>query len=278
MRPTFTWLLTLTLLCACASATPATAQDATGDTSMTTEGEAPVAAEVITEEPDVLGRDALAYNAEILDELLERSTEQTIRQEKFAAAAGITGGMIMLGLATWRLIEDDPQSQYSRGLGVMFMTLGMADLTIGVYAATRIPHEKRRLDRWKRARKDGITDIELAHFEGELQASHEIREGERLLVRWTGLTHALAGLMVLAYTPIPDSMGRTDRVSGYIISGLFFAVGIGTFAASFRDTPSEKAWKEYNTRKKPMPGHEFHWGVAPSISRQGAGISFGGRF
>jgi len=47
---------------------------------------------------------------------------------------------------------------------------------------------------------------------------------------------------------------------------------------SFRKAPSEKAWEEYNTRKTPMPGHEFSWGVAPSISRRGAGLSFGGTF
>ena len=235
-------------------------------------------ADVVTQTPDIAGRDALAFNAELLDGLLERSTKQTITEQKFAAAAGITGGMIMLGLASWRLIEEDPQSQYSRGLGVMFLTLGMADLTTGVYAATRIPHERRRLERWQKARHDGITAIELAHFEGELQSSHEIREGERLLVRWNGLTHAIAGLIVLGYTPIPDSMTGADKVSGYVVGGLFFAVGIATFAASFRDTPSEKAWKEYTTKKKPMPGHEFRWGVAPTFSKRSAGVSFGGAF
>ena len=97
-------------------------------------------------------------------------------------------------------------------------------------------------------------------------------------MRWTGLTHALAGLMVLAYTPVPDSLRPSDRVSGYIIGGLFVATGMVAFATSFRDTPSEKAWNEYTTRKKPMPGHEFQWGVAPSMSRQGAGLSFGGTF
>jgi hypothetical protein len=278
MRFTFTGLLALSLLFATERAAPASAQSATEVPQPTTEDGPPVAAGVITAEPESPGRDALAYNAEILDELLTRSSAQTIREEKFAAAAGITGGMILLGLSAWRLIEDDPRSQYSRGLGVMFMTLGMADLTLGVFTATRVPHEKHRIERWERAREEGITDIELAHFEGELQAAHENRQGERLLVRWGGLTHALAGALVLAFAPIPDSMSGSDRVSAYVIGGVFFAIGMGTFAASFRSTPSEKAWNEYNTRKMPMPGHEFQWGLAPSISRQGAGISFGGTF
>ncbi len=278
MHPTSTWLLTLTLLWAGVPATPARAQAAAGDASDTAEGDVPVAADVIADAPDMRGPDAVAHNAELLDALLERSVEQTIREEKFGAAAGIMGGSILLGLGAWRLIEKDPGSQYSRGLGVMFMTLGMADLTLGVFAATRIPQEKRRFTRWERARQDGITEVELAHFEGELQASQEIRQGERLLLRWGGLTHALAGAVVLAFTPIPDSMTGADRVSGYIIGGLFFAIGMGTFGASFRDTPSEKAWQDYNAKKKPMPGHEFQWGVAPSVSRQGAGISFGGTF
>jgi hypothetical protein len=277
MRLTSASLLTLVLIGVTALATPADAQDAI-EGARDAEEEASGAVEVVTEEPAVAGRDALAYNAEILDELLTRSAEQTIREQKFAAAAGITGGMILLGLAAWRLIEDDPQNQYSRGLGVMFMTLGMADLTVGVFAATRISHEKRRLDRWEKARTNGITGVELAHFEGELQASHEQRQGERLLVRWNGLTHGLAGLLVIGFAPIAANTSGADRVTSYVIGGVFFAVGMATFAASFRPAPSEKAWKEYNTRKAPMPGHELTWGFAPSISRRGAGLSVGGRF
>ena len=234
--------------------------------------------EIIIEEPVTAARAALAHNARIFDEILVQSTEATIREEKFAAAAGITGGTILPGLSAWRLIEDEPQSAYSRGLGVMFMTLGMADLTTGIFAATRVPHEKHRLERWKRARKNGVSGVELAHFEGELQASHEMRNGERMLVRWSGLTHALAGVLVLAFTPIPDGSSRTDRVSGYVIGGLFVGIGLGTFAATFRPTPSEKAWAEYNKRKIPVPGHEFSWRLAPSISRRGAGLSFGATF
>ncbi len=266
--PAFAWLSL--------SLSPATvaAQDEDQDTNASVEADA----EVITQEPDLFDRDALAYNAEILDELLTRSSEQTIREKKYAAAAGITGGAILLGLSAWRFLEEPPSTQYSRGLGVMFMTLGMADLTTGVFVAVRVSHERHRLERWQKARKEGITKVELAHFEGELQASQEHRRGERLLVRWVALTHALAGVLVVAFTPIPDSAGRADRASGYVIGSVFFAVGLATFGTSFRKTPSEKAWEDYNSRKMPMPGHEFSWRLAPLVSREGAGLSFGGTF
>lgn len=237
-----------------------------------------LAQDIIDEEPDATGKAALAYNATLLDTVFEKSTDATILEQKFAAAAGITGGMILVGLSAWRLIEDEPQSSYTRGLGVMFMTLGMVDLTTGVFAATRIPHERRRQERWERARKDGVTQVELAHFEGELQSASETRNGERLLVRWNGLTHAIAGALVLAFTPIPSGSSRTDRVSGYVVGGLFMATGLAAFGTSFRPTPSEKAWAEYNKQKIPMPGHEFSWRVAPSISRRGAGLSLAATF
>jgi hypothetical protein len=260
------------------SASRARAQDVAVDERVAEDILNPDAPEIVAQEPDALDREALAYNAAILDELLTRASEQTIREEKFAAAAAITGGSILLGLGTWRLVEKEPQSQFSRGLGVMFLTLGMADFTTGIFAATRIAHERRRLERWKEARREGITAVELAHFEGELQAAQELREGERLLVRWDALTHAFAGVLVLAMTPIPSSMSGADRVSGYVIGGVFFAVGIATFAASFRPTPSEKAWADYNRRKMPTRGKQLSWGIAPSFSRRGAGVAFGGAF
>jgi hypothetical protein len=280
-------LLSLCLLASMVLA-PASARAKDDGTAEPQEGTAPEipveidpgrqALDIVFAEPELASKAALLHNAELLDRLLEKSTKATIREQKFAAAAGITGGMIMLGLSAWRLIESDPQSAYSRGLGVMFMTLGMADLTTGVYAATRVSHERRRLERWQKARKNGITNVELAHFEGELQSSSETRNGERLLVKWNALTHAIAGVLILAFTPIPDGSSSTDRASGYIVGGLFFGVGIATFAASFRPTPSERAWEAYTKQKQPVPGHEFSWRLSPSVMRRGGGLSFGATF
>ncbi|MGB5267127.1 MAG: hypothetical protein WBN30_11085, partial [Polyangiales bacterium] len=165
MRPISTCVPVFALLCFLLLPVTAAAQDENQSTSASAEPDA----DVVTQEPDLFDRNALAYNAEILDELLTRSSVQTIRERKFAAAAGITGGAILLGLSAWRLLEEPPSTQYSRGLGVMFMTLGMADLTTGVFAAVRVSHERHRLERWHKARKEGITKAELAHFEGELQ-------------------------------------------------------------------------------------------------------------
>ena len=221
--------------------------------------------------------EALTANTELMDELLTAAMQQTVRQQKFAAAIGIVGGSILLGLGAWRLTEDQPQSQFSRGLGVMFLTLGAVDLTTGIFAATRVPHERRRLDRWERVREDGITELELARAEGELLSSSESREGERLLVRWNGLTHALAGVLVLAFSPVPNT-SQTDRVSAWVVGGLFVGTGFAAFGLSFRPTPSEAAWREYQANKVSGAGRPLTFRLSPSVSRHGFGLGMSGTF
>jgi hypothetical protein len=274
MRLPYTRLPIWALLSIAACPRFALGQDAVPEPEPPTED----GAGAVAEEPLTPDRDSLAHNAALFDELLTRSTEQTLREQRFGAAAGITGGAILIGLGGWRLIEREPTNQYTRGLGVMFLTLGMADLTTGIFAAVRIPHEKRRLERWQRARREGVTAAELAHFEGELQSSSETRQGERLLVRWDGLTHAVAGILVIAVTPIPDSLSSSDKVSGYVIGSVFTFTGAAAFGLSFRKTPSEKAWLEYTNQKAPMPGHEVTWRLAPALSRQAFGLSLQGTF
>lgn len=259
MRDASVWIVTCALAAGALPASVAWAQDMVPD-----------------EEPSPTPA-ALSANAHLMDRLLITATEKTIRERKFTAAAGITGGTILLGIGAWRLIEDDPQTEFSRGLGVMFMTLGAFDLTTGIFAATRVPHEKRRLERWEKVRKDGITELELARTEGELLSSAESREGERLLVRWNGLTHALAGVLVLAFAPLPNN-SQTDRVSAWIIGGLFIGTGMAAFGLSFRPTPSEAAWKEYQANKVSGSGQQVSWRMSPSISRRGFGLGLSGTF
>lgn len=220
--------------------------------------------------------DALLYNVELLDELLRESMEETLRGRKIAAITGITFGSALLGLGTWRLVERNPDNAYSRGIGVGFMVAGAANFTAGVFAATRVTHEARRLRRWEDALEVGVDQDELARFEGELRASNEVRQGERLLLRWTSFTNALAGVVVLALAAVPDGSSAEDRRAGYIAGGIFMGVGVSLFATTFRPLPSESAWSEYRRRRRPSTRVTI--GVQPAVSRRGASVSLGGVF
>lgn len=238
----------------------------------------PTDAVVDIEKPAASGASSvLSANAELMDRLLITSAQETMRAQKFVGAAGIAGGAILLGLGGWRLAEDPPQTQFTRGLGVMFTTLGAVDFTTGIFVLRRISQEKRRLDRWERAKADGITELELARVEGELLTSSETREGGRMLVRWNGLTHALAGVVVIALTPVPDN-SLADRVSGWTIGGIFIASGAVAFGMSFRPTSSEVAWKAYQAGKVTATGRQFSWQMSPSISRHSIGLGLSGAF
>lgn len=238
----------------------------------------PPAAGIPVPTPPAMPAPELLANAQLLDALIIRATEEQVREQKFAAAAGILGGAILLGIGSWRLIENEPQDRFTRGLGIMFMTLGTADLTTGIFAATRISHEKRRLARWEKLKDQGIGELELARMEGELEASAETRQGERHLVRWNGLTHAIGGALVMGFAPIPDTNDARDRRAAYIIGGLFIGTGISAFILSYRPTPSEKAWKEYQQKKKTSGRSRFNIRIAPSMWRGGGGVSAGGTF
>lgn len=250
--------------------------EASGDPPMTTP---PPAAAVIDTAAPAPGSSppALSANAQLMERLLIASTEKTIRQQKFAAAQGITAGGILLGVGVWRLVEEPPQSEFTRGLGAMFMTLGAANLTTGIFAATRIPHEKKRLERWHRAAEGGVTELELARAEGELLSAAETRNGERHLIRWNGLAHALAGAVILGVSTVPDN-STADRVSAWVIGGLFIATGSVAFGFSFRPTPSEVAWKTYQEQQTLSTAKQVSWRLSPAISRRSFGLGMSGTF
>lgn len=216
-------------------------------------------------------------HAQLLNAHFQEAAEGSKTARRYAGLAGVIGGTILLGLGGWRLAEDPAENDYTRGLGVMFTTLGMVDLTTGIIAFKREPHEEERARRYQEDLKDGMSAIELARYEGEFQASTRIRESQRMLVRWNGLTHALAGVIVMSFSAIPD-MDRKDKRSAYIIGGVFMGAGLVSFGFSFRETPNERAFKSYQKKKQETPGLSQQVSVAPVISRHSLGLGVNGRF
>lgn len=276
---------TLLLTCMLSSATSAAAQAADESTAplysaAQADAEAPEHASAQPEsgpsrQPSPA--DADPSQAELLGTLFEEAAEGSKTTRQYTGLAGVMGGTILLGLAGWRLAEDPAESQFTRGLGVMFATLGMADLTTGVVALKRKPHEEERAERYKKDLRDGMSAIDLARYEGEFQASADIRESLRMLVRWNGLTHALAGAIVMAFSAIPE-LDAASRRSAYIIGGVFMGTGSASFGLSFRETPAERSWKNYQKKTANVSGIGQQVGVAPVISRHGLGLGISGRF
>lgn len=223
------------------------------------------------------GEDALAFNAELLDMLFTRSTEEFAKQQKQAAAFGLMGGAVFLGLGAWRLLEDQPSDRFSRGLGYAYITVGALNLTTGIYALTRVTHEQQRLERWKEAKADGVTELELARFEGELRASTDIRAGERKFVRWSALAAVLASTFVLVSTPFRNPRGDWSVIMGISSAGILF--GTITFGTSFKPLPTETAWNEYQAKKKGRrAGDGYSWRLAPSMTRRSYMLGVSGTF
>ena len=226
---------------------------------------------------DIPPTGAIGIRASLLDSVFAKAAKGSKRARKITGATGIFGGATLLGLGSWRITEKEADNEFSRGLGVMFITLGTIDLTTGIIALRRYSHEEKRHEKWKKDRKDGTSEIELAKYEGAFEASTYMREAQRNLVRWNGLTHMLAGVLVMALTPIPDLDSRSRR-TGYIIGGVFMFTGTLSFAVSFRDTPNEKAWDEYQRGTAKHGGTKPIWQMAPMISRNALGLSVAGNF
>ncbi len=215
--------------------------------------------------------------AELLGTLFEEAAKGSKKTRRYTGVAGVMGGTILLGLGGWRLAEDPAENEFTRGLGVMFTTLGMVNLTTGIVALKRKPHEEERAERYKEDLKKGMSAVELARYEGEFQASADIRESLRTLVRWNGLTHALGGAIVMAFSAIPE-LSAASRRSAYIIGGIFMATGSASFGLSFRETPNERSWNDYQNKKQSVSGLGQQVGVAPVISRHVLGLGVSGRF
>ena len=279
------WLLTVLAAPAIAAPKGADAQKAETPSESDAGGEEPDTGPPGAEEGPVPAMGPDGIQAELLDTMFEQAAIGTRKARKLAGLAGVLGGVTLLGLGAWRLTESSDSrstNEYSRGLGIMFTTLGMVDLTTGIIALKRASHEEKRHARWKKHReKKQLTQLELARYEGEFEASTRIRNSQRMLVRWNGLTHALAGVIVLSLAPIPD-LSRRGRNSALIVGSVFVGAGAATFGLSFRPTANEKAWQQYKKGKaggrsggyEPSGG----WFIQPMISHRELGLGMRGTF
>lgn len=187
---------------------------------------------------------ATDVRAEELAEILSNLRDQRQRTRRWEVAYGLTSGFALAGLAGWRLLANPGTNQLARGLGVLFTGFAALSLARGFTALRRPQLEEELWRRFDGAFEHGLTEPELARFEGELYATARARWRERRVGRWFGFARAIGGALVAGLLPLTDAT-RSTRQSGYIVGSLFFSIGMVEFGRSFKASAAEQAWYNY---------------------------------
>lgn len=217
--------------------------------------------------------------AEFMTTLLEKSAKDTKKARTFLGVSGLAGGASLLTLGIIRMVQDPGNNQIQRGVGLMWLGAGAAGLAGGLVLVTRKSPEEGILRRWntRRLREEPLSEWELGSYAGELRAAAAFRKRERNLVRWTSLAGAASGALALALIPADNNLDDESRRNVIVIGSIFLGIGLINFGFSFRVSGTEKAWDEY--QKSPFATRRgVKLSIAPSMYKQGGGVSLVGRF
>lgn len=187
---------------------------------------------------------ATNLRAQELGEILATLRDRRQRTRRWEVAYGLTSGFALAGIAGWRLLADPGANELARGLGVLFTGFSALNLARGFTALRRPQLEEELWLRYDVALEHGLTEPEVARFEGELYATARARWRQRRVDRWFGFARAIGGALVAGLLPLTDA-NQTTRRSGYIVGSLFFSIGMVEFGRSFKASAAEQAWYNY---------------------------------
>lgn len=216
---------------------------------------------------------------QFLGERIEEAATGTRAFRYTTGSIAAASGVSLLTLGVVRLVQDPSDNQVVRGAGLLWLGAGAASLATGLILLARKSPEEDLRRRWERrlAEEGHLSDFERGSFAGELRAAAEFRRRERLLVRWTSLAGASAGLLSMALMPAANNLTDASRRNIIIISSIFAGVGFLNFGLSFQLSAAEYAWKNYE--EATPPGRRVvQTSVAPVMHWRGGGVALVGVF
>lgn len=183
----------------------------------------------------------------------------------------LIGGAVALGATIFTFQADDPivravAAPLLAFTTVLYGTLGIAFLT------TTTPQED-RLDRWKRARARGTTELDVASFAGEFFAEADQARYGRELASVLGFGMALGGgtMMLLGGTADADDEAR----AAMLLFGAALALpGILTGILSLViESPIEQDWRRYQQGLRPRDVSRRSVTLGPMVADGGGGVA-----
>ena len=179
-----------------------------------------------------------------LREITELMSKKARKSRKIGGWSSIISGALVLGVAGWRIAGDTDGNDFLRGLGVMFIGLGTADVGAGVWLLAKESPEERLFGRLAGSGDATLTDVDIARLEGEFSSIATHRRREREVSRWVNLAKLIGGVAILGLTPFADT-NKKSRRTGYIVGGVFMLTGGISFGGSFKESSTEKQWRAY---------------------------------
>ena len=164
-----------------------------------------------------------------------------------------------------------------------WLAFGVGGLAIAqgaVWLAIQSDPEE-RWERWVAAREAGLSETEVARFEGELRAAGNVARMERALIRWSGLGQLFGGGLYIGLTLVDDPPRAHARL-GHALAGTYAAIGVAMLVYSFVPALGEAAWARYEAGLGPEEEPPVELSLAPfgGCVREGcgAGLSLRGAF
>ena len=169
-------------------------------------------------------------------------------------------------------------NKFSKGFGFVAVAAGGATLVMGAtLLAIPSPAEK-RYGRWPSVQSQGVSDVELARFEGELRYSLTVRANGKLRQRrWGSLGLVLGGASLIGLTAASNLSTLAQRL-GYGVGGTLAGVGMVGFGLSFMKP--RDLWERYEVGLPPR-GTELVRAtlkITPLLTRRAAGLCVNARF
>lgn len=189
-----------------------------------------------------------------LDAWLELRAHETERDALLAGIAGIGGGALLMGMGVWMWADDAfGSATFGRPLmGSLTLALGGVGVGLGVAALVTAEPAVERLRRWREANERGLTNEDLARFEGELRAEADAARFARFVSMATSIGLAVGGGAILGLSLGIDGLSELDRIYGASIGGAYVAFGALMFGLSFIESPEETAWNRYQRDEGPQ--------------------------
>ena len=213
-----------------------------------------------------------------LDRWLLYANDEGRRNRFFNGSLAVVGSGLLVAFGTVALLDDSPRTEFSKGFGFVAAVAGGATLVMGVtLLAIPSPSEK-RYARWTETTGRGMTEDELARFEGELRYSLKVRANTKTRQRrWGSLGLVVGGGLLIGLTAAAD-LSTLARRLGFGAGGTLTAIGAIGFGLSF--IPPRDLWERYEAGLPPADGQvtKASLQVTPIFTHQAGGLSLSGRF